>query len=149
MPEFPSLVTSSLPPPSSPPITDPLTSSESPLPPNYTREISRSGRPYYSNHTDKTTSWYHPSVPRPPRPEQDPRLPAHIERHVDRKGRSYYSNHETKTTSWLNPLKIDEVRARLDGNKERERTEAGLEEYWVDYETGDVTDPRKMEEKEG
>ncbi|MCJ1245210.1 WW domain containing E3 ubiquitin protein ligase 1 [Trapelia coarctata] len=126
---------------SSPPTSFPPSTSENPLPSNYTREISSSGRPYYSNHTDKTTSWYHPAAPRL---RQDPRLPTHIERRVDVKGRSYYSNHGTKETSWLDPLKIDEVRARADSKKERERTEDGLAEYWVDYETGNVTQPTKI-----
>ncbi|KAL9120309.1 MAG: hypothetical protein Q9187_003138 [Circinaria calcarea] len=123
-----------------PRITDFSFSSSLPLPANYTRELDPSGRPYYINHTDNTTSWYHPSASRP---KQDPRLPSHIKRRVDVRGRSYYLNHETKESSWPNPLKIDMVRARGPGmGTEMERTEDGIEDYLVDYETGRVTVPR-------
>lgn len=123
-----------------PRITDFSFTSAEPLPANYTRELDASGRPYYINHTDNSTSWYHPAASKP---QQDPRLPKNIERCVDARGRWYYVNHETKTTSWLNPLKIDEMRACEDGPKLHQRTEDGELDYWVDYEAGTVTVPRK------
>lgn len=129
-------------PPAFPRITDSSFTSDQPLPANYTRELDPSGRPYYRNTDDNTTSWYHPSAPGP---QQDPRLPRHIERCVDAKGRSYYVNHETKSTSWLNPLKIEAVRARTSGNNERERTEDGKLSYWVNYFADTVTVPRESD----
>jgi len=126
--------------PSYPRLTDSSFTSPLPLPANYVRELDPSGRPYYKNLTDNTTSWYHPSATMP---KQDPKLPSHIERKVDVRGRSYYLNHETKESSWLNPLKIDMVKARGPGmESEMERTEDGVEDYWVNYETGQVTVPR-------
>lgn len=45
------------------------------LPPHITRDYDESGRPYYSNHTTRTTSWFNPLNPLPtPRPS--PRHPA-------------------------------------------------------------------------
>lgn len=139
-PAFTTATASTMEAPMYPRITDLSFSSSLPLPANYSRELDPNGRPYYRNLTDNTTSWYHPSASGP---NQDPRLPSHIERRVDVKGRSYYLNHETKESSWLNPLKIDLVRARGPGmESEMERTEDGVEDYWVDYETGQVTVPR-------
>lgn len=131
-------------PPAFPRITDASFTSSEPLPANYTRELDPSGRPFYRNLDDNTTSWYHPAASRP---SQDHRLPSHIERCVDVKGRSYYVNHETQCTSWLNPLKIEQARVRRQdtGNNERERTEDGELTYWVDYVADTVTVPRKSD----
>lgn len=80
------------------------------LPDNFSAAVTASGRTYYLNHTDKTTSWLHPRASKDNNPFT-PGLPYPYERRVDKKGRYYYLNHETHTTSWLNPAKLTELKA--------------------------------------
>lgn len=74
------------------------------LPVGYEKRFTREGRPYYVDHTTRTTSWYHPRTiseslkASPPGP-----LPHGWERRIASKGRVYFVDHFAKITTWHDP----------------------------------------------
>jgi len=81
------------------------------LPANFSAAVDEAtGKTYYLNHTDNTTSWLHPQANEERMPFT-PGIPYPYERRIDAKGRYYYLNHETHTSSWLNPVKLAELKA--------------------------------------
>jgi len=129
------------------------------LPPDFSAAVDKNGRTYYSNHTNKTTSYNHPSN------ASSAGLPDHVEHKLDQKGRSYYLDHQLSTSSWLNPIKLSRLKelgivaeGRATTAEEEvlpskpwvvEEIVAAPEEgtpYYVDYRTGNV-DPVSPEDK--
>jgi hypothetical protein len=140
----------------------PLSAPTADLPPNFTSATDpETGKTYYINKTDNTTSFTHPKHTYLHEPYTSG-VPYPHERKIDEKGRAYYLDREAKSSSWLHPAKLAELKAKgvLDkddgGDGERWRewilkevAEDGPdkgEPYWVDYKTGEV-DWQSPEEK--
>ncbi|XP_078607759.1 NEDD4-like E3 ubiquitin-protein ligase WWP2 isoform X1 [Branchiostoma floridae x Branchiostoma japonicum] len=80
------------------PQNGPTPAGQEPLPPGWETRIDPHGRPYYVDHTTRTTTWERPQP-----------LPPGWERRVDPRGRVYYVDHNTRTTTWQRPT-VDTVR---------------------------------------
>ncbi|MCJ1392635.1 hypothetical protein MMC18_005505 [Xylographa bjoerkii] len=126
------------------------------LPPKFSSAMTRDGRTYYLNHTNKTTSFIHPIQTHYRQPSTQG-LPYPYERMTSIRGQAYYADHEARTTSWLNPVKLKELKeqgflgtrgepvASKDGSFSKpsivvEKATAPKEGelYYVNYRTGDV-----------
>jgi hypothetical protein len=131
----------------------PSSSQSSDLPRGFTTAIdAATGRLYYINHIDRSTSFRHPRHTYLHEP-YTPGVPYPHERIFDEMGRAYYLDREAKTSSWLHPGKLAQLKAKgiLD-TEEDEGGEAWREwilmevaeapnkgqEYWVDYKKGEV-----------
>ena len=68
------------------------------LPAGWEQQQSLTGRPYYIDHTTRTTTWTRPMVEVP-----EP-LPSGWEQEQDPTGRIYYISHITRTTTWTRPV---------------------------------------------
>lgn len=69
------------------------------LPQGWEVQLDKQQRPYYIDHTAKTTTWIRPV----PFPNELPPLPPGWERRQDQRGRYYYVDHNTRTTTWQMP----------------------------------------------
>ncbi|GAB6033339.1 hypothetical protein CHUAL_013106 [Chamberlinius hualienensis] len=67
-------------------------SAEEPLPTGWDKRYDNYGRPYYVDHSTRTTQWERPQP-----------LPTGWERRFDPRGRPYYVDHNTRTTTWQRP----------------------------------------------
>ena len=101
-----------------------------PLPQGWERRIDPSGRTYYVDHHNRTTTWHRPGAPRPvqnnpparvqstvaaaasppPAPAannnqaySDVPLPLGWEERTTAEGRPYFVDHTTRTTTWVDP----------------------------------------------
>ncbi|KAM8895215.1 E3 ubiquitin-protein ligase NEDD4 isoform 2-T2 [Spinachia spinachia] len=82
------------------------------LPAGWEVRSAPSGRPFFINHTTKTTTWEDPRQPKVPvqmrkRPSLDPSdlgpLPPGWEERIHTDGRIFYIDHNTKITQWDDP----------------------------------------------
>lgn len=131
--------------------TPAATSSGADLPPNFASATDpATGKTYYINEKEGTTSFTHPRHTELHEP-YTPGIPYPYERMIDERGRAYYLDREAKTSSWLHPAKLAELKSKgvldKDGSEESWRDwilEEVAEEpnrgdpYWVDYKTGEV-----------
>ena len=140
------------------------------IPAGFDARVNGSGKVYYVNHRDRTTSWRHPRHTHLHEP-YTPGLPYPHERAYDEKGRAYYLDREAKTTSWLHPGKLMELKENGVLDKEDDDNEARKEyivmetaeepnkgrTYWMNYKEAyvDWLSPeerravrRKVEERE-
>jgi hypothetical protein len=121
------------------------------LPPNFASATDpATGKTYYINNKEGTTSFRHPRHTKMHEP-YTPGVPYPHERIIDDKGRAYYLDREAKTSSWLHPGKLAELKSK--GVLDREGPKAswrdyileevserpGKDPYWVDYKTGEVS----------
>ena len=99
-----------------------------PLPPGWERRVDPQGRPYYVDHTTRSTTWHRPSgsttqpaitsrptltagsvqgatsvVTTPLSGVSDDSLPLGWEERHTAEGRPYYVDHHTRTTTWQDP----------------------------------------------
>ena len=105
----------------------PLPQPDSDLPPNWERRFTSEGRPYFVDHTTRTTTWANPrrQIPLPARPQPPPAptpstntstptsptsavsdsipLPQGWEERQTPEGRPYFVDHNSRTTTWLDP----------------------------------------------
>jgi hypothetical protein len=121
------------------------------LPPNFASATGpATGKTYYINKKEGTTSFRHPRHTELHEP-YTPGVPYPHGRIIDDKGRAYYLDREAKTSSWLHPGKLAELKSK--GVLDREGPKAswrdyileeisevpGKDPYWVDYKTGEVS----------
>ena len=125
---FRSPSTHSLPLPNPPRQSMPALPSEPDLPSNWERRYTSEGRPYYVDHTTRTTTWVHPrrqnalpvrphpapapstATTTPPPPSTSPTsasdtipLPQGWEERQTPDGRPYFVDHNSRTTTWVDP----------------------------------------------
>ncbi|KAF9077780.1 hypothetical protein BDP27DRAFT_1413468 [Rhodocollybia butyracea] len=84
--------------------------SDIPLPLGWEERRTPEGRPYFVDHTTRTTTWVdprrtinQPSVPTPPVNTNLGPLPSGWEMRLTSTGRVYFVDHNTRTTSWDDP----------------------------------------------
>lgn len=75
------------------------------LPPGWERRFDQQGRPYYVDHSTRTTTWHRPQQPAPTEGQNDVPLPLGWEERRTPEGRPYFVDHTTRTTTWVDPRK--------------------------------------------
>ncbi|KAL5533037.1 hypothetical protein ACEPAF_4813 [Sanghuangporus sanghuang] len=84
-----------------------LASNTNGLPPGWEQRFTPTGRPYYVDHTSRTTTWIRPPGSAPDTGSTSGNqlgpLPAGWEMRLTSTGRVYFVDHNTKTTTWDDP----------------------------------------------